>query len=64
MNALVLLQIDNCLVIWSTTSVKNLRKQVAQNKGARCTLLCFYRTIVTSMYDRLGWLDIGLPMLC
>ena len=69
LNALVLSQLDYCFVIWSSTSVKNLRKlQVAQNKAARCALSCSYRTNVSSMYDGLGWLSIrhtvGLPMLC
>lgn len=54
LNALVLSQLDYCLVVWSSTSVKNLRKlQVAQNRAARCALYS-----ATSMYDSLGWLPI------
>ena len=55
LNALVLSQLDYCLVIRSNTSVHNLRKlQVAQNRAARCALFCSYRTNVSSMYDSLG----------
>ena len=52
LDALVLSQLDYCLVIWSSAAEKDLNKlQVAQNKAARCALQCSYRTRVTEMVN-------------
>ena len=48
LDALVLSQLDYCLVVWSKAAEKDLNKlQVTQNKAARCALQCSYRTRVT-----------------
>ena len=59
LDALVLSQLDYCLVIWSSAAEKDLNKlQVAQNKAARCALQCSYRTRVTEMLETLKWLTV------
>ena len=57
--ALVLSHMNYCTVVWSNTSLGNIRKmQLAQNKAARVALSCGIRTNVGQMHDRLGWLDV------
>ena len=57
--ALVLSNLDYCSIVWSTTSLSNIRKlQLVQNKAARVALSCGWRTNVIKMHKSLGWLDV------
>ena len=59
MQALVLSNIDYCSIVWSTTSLSNIRKlQLVQNKATRVALSCGWRTNVIKIHKSLGWLDV------
>ena len=58
-NALVLSHLDYCSVVWSSTSmtqIKNLR--IAQNKAARCIFRYSYKANVNTMCNCLSWLKL------
>ena len=62
--ALVLSNLDYCSIVWSTTSLSNIRKlQLVQNKAARVALSCGWRTYVIKMQKSLGWLDVKTRFL-
>lgn len=57
--SLVLCHLENCPIIWSSASQKDLRKlQVAQNRAARTVLQCSLKTNVALMHTRLSWLTV------
>ena len=57
--ALVLSHMDYCTVVWSNTSLANIRKlQLIQNKAARVALMYGIRSNICQMHASLGWLDV------
>lgn len=55
--SLVLSHLDYCAVVWSNTSLNNIKKlQLVQNKAARVALGCGFRANVVKMHKRLSWL--------
>lgn len=54
---LVLSHLDYCSVVWSNTSLSNIKKlQLVQNKAARVALRCGTKTNVAKMHNQLSWL--------
>ena len=57
--SLVLCHLENCPIVWSSASQKDLRKlQVAQNRAARTVLQCSLKTNVVLMHKCLCWLTV------
>lgn len=53
----VLSHLDYCSVVWSNTSVGNVKKlQMVQNRAARLALNCAFRTSVAKMHEQLSWM--------
>lgn len=58
-NAIVISQLNYCLVVWSNALAKDIKKlQVLQNKAARCALRCSYTTNIKEMHGNLKWLSV------
>lgn len=57
--SLVLSHLDYCSVVWSNTSMSNIKKlQREQNKAARVALRCGFRNNVEKMHEQLSWLKV------
>ena len=59
LQAIVLLHLDYCSVVWSGATKRNLGKlQLAQNRAARLALVCTQRANINNMHVNLSWLKV------
>ena len=59
LQALVLSHLNNCSVVWSGATKKDLGKlQLTQNRAARLALGCTQRANINNMHVNLSWLKV------
>ena len=59
LQALVLSNLDYCIVVWSSAARKYLVKlQLAQNRAACFALICSQRADINTMHASLSWLRV------